>query len=336
MVLCSGMDEHRVSSCCHRLTDCTLKCGLRVRYIDLYSHLKNSCSNRSVKCPNKCLVSDNKYNENADYSVTEKSVVTEFLFGTEKIEYSAITDLDFRSMKAEITKKTSNEGTEENKIVKFEGRDDGDSDDEGDNNGNLQGVDEWNRREKNKQAKRSFEEKETEKLYLTEEKDVRSWERIYEIRAELVDVHIRKECPNRVMTCGLCAESVVAKSLLSHKSDTCQSRVVSCPNEGCMKKLCHYELDKHQNHSCRFLLKLCVEGCGELIHAIKMNKHVGHSCAMRYVPCPLNCGVIVRFKLLAAHTALECLRRGMKGSEKKDEKEEKGKGKEKQKFRDEY
>eukprot|EP00605_Chrysophyceae_sp_TOSAG23-4_P001653 GSChrysophyteH1.ASY1.ANO1.1814.1 assembled CDS len=60
---------HQAEYCKHRFVYCDMKCGQKVRYIDLPGHRNNVCNEREVRCPLKCKV---------DYSVPplQQQVVT--------------------------------------------------------------------------------------------------------------------------------------------------------------------------------------------------------------------------------------------------------------------
>jgi hypothetical protein len=79
------------------------------------------------------------------------------------------------------------------------------------------------------------------------------------IKAKLLPVHLKNECPNRIIYCGLCGSQEEAKKMNLHKNDTCIKRNVCCTNKGCSKVISYCELDKHINNDCKFLFRYCTE-----------------------------------------------------------------------------
>ena len=47
--------EHQAEECLHRFVFCDMKCGQKVRFVDMPGHRANVCDNRQVKCPLKCV-----------------------------------------------------------------------------------------------------------------------------------------------------------------------------------------------------------------------------------------------------------------------------------------
>ena len=80
----------------------------------------------------------------------------------------------------------------------------------------LSGVEEWNEKEKEKQLNKRIDEIEEEKLILIDEKDVRKWERTFQMRAELLPTHLKSECPNRLVVCGECTVPFISKNKKVH------------------------------------------------------------------------------------------------------------------------
>ena len=324
-VLFKNIEYHNKSVCCHRFVKCTLKCNLKVRYIDLYKHSINTCTNRLLKCTNNCLHIEN---ENLVVSESVKSTVVEFpkqSYGILRIGDFAVKNEDVFMKNECVTKSiirnSSNDCNNDNDNIvlsnNFENKcvdENFDCDGEGGKNNNKQdqvviGINKWNELEKDKQKFRRQKEVKEEEERIAIINEIKIHEKIFEVRQDLLQIHLKKECPNRFIKCSECGESVKQKLFNIHKNENCSFRIVNCPIKGCLKKVRFFELEKHENSTCRFLNVSCTGGCGEKIIQIKMGIHLKNNCTMRYVMCPLGCGETNRFFGLKNHVDNECIRR---------------------------
>jgi hypothetical protein len=172
------------------------------------------------------------------------------------------------------------------------------------------GVYEHNKKEKLIQLNKIRLDQEHERVSIFNENDIRDWERVFKMKAKLLPVHLKNECPNRIIYCGLCGNQEEAKKMNLHKNDLCIKRNVCCTNKGCSKVVSSCDLDKHINNDCKFLFRYCTEGCREMVISMKMSTHLLKDCSMRYVLCTLNCGSTMRYNVLNMHMLNDCIRRG--------------------------
>jgi hypothetical protein len=64
------------------------------------------------------------------------------------------------------------------------------------------GVYEHNKKEKLIQLNKIKIDKEHEIVSTYNENDFRQWERVFKMKAKLLPVHLKNECPNRIIYCG--------------------------------------------------------------------------------------------------------------------------------------
>jgi len=138
-------------------------------------------------------------------------------------------------------------------------------------------------------------------------------EAVLVLPAKQVGVHLRVDCPERLLKCGMCQEEMKAKELSLHNSTSCEYRIVDCRCLGCLKKLPFNEREHHEKHKCKFRLVVCPAGCGLSIMYKKLERHIETKCDMLRVACVSGCGQIIQQGQMADHLSYECARRVMRG-----------------------
>ena len=142
-----------------------------------------------------------------------------------------------------------------------------------------------------------------------------------DILAKDLEYHETRECPYRLVPCGLgCGKMVCFLDCSEHKKTKCTKRLVSCPL-GCCKRIPKDEVEFHCRHECKSRRLYCPLGCGKTVTSMRMNRHVSN-CPMRMVECTLGCGELVRAMDLETHVTKTCVRAASAG--KFDKKSGKG------------
>lgn len=139
-------------------------------------------------------------------------------------------------------------------------------------------------------------------------------EAVLVLPAKQVGVHLRVDCPERYLKCGMCQTQLQAKDLPQHNSLDCEYRIVDCRCLGCMKKLPFNEREHHEKHKCKFRLVVCPAGCGMSIMHKKLDRHMETKCDMLRVACVSGCGQIIQQGQMVDHLSYECARRVMRGN----------------------
>ena len=140
-------------------------------------------------------------------------------------------------------------------------------------------------------------------------------ESILILPAKQIGVHMRVDCPERFLKCGMCEEELKAKDLPYHSRNDCEYRNVDCRNLGCLKKLPFNKREDHEKHKCKFRLIICPAGCGLRIMYKKLDRHMETKCDMLRVPCVAGCGQVLQQGQMGDHLSYECARRVLRGSQ---------------------
>jgi ankyrin repeat protein len=130
--------------------------------------------------------------------------------------------------------------------------------------------------------------------------------------AKQCGIHMRVDCPERFLKCGMCQEGMLAKELPHHNKADCEFRTVDCRCLGCMKKLPCNQREDHEKHKCKFRLVICPAGCGLSIMFKKLERHMETKCDMLRVQCVSGCGQVVQQGQMGDHLSHECPRRVMR------------------------
>jgi len=134
-------------------------------------------------------------------------------------------------------------------------------------------------------------------------------EEITRLPAKQMKSHIKVDCPERHLRCGMCAQEMKAKELAAHMRTSCETRIVGCRLNGCAKRLPYKDREKHERTECKYRMVLCPSGCGLTVMHKKLQRHMETVCDMLHVSCTLGCGVQVRQRQLADHLEYDCIRR---------------------------
>jgi ankyrin repeat protein len=134
--------------------------------------------------------------------------------------------------------------------------------------------------------------------------------------AKQLPLHLKTECLERLIHCGLCSLEMKAKDLPYHGRNLCEYRSCSCRNHGCCKVLRGQKLrEKHERNECKYRFVLCPTGCGVAVIAKRLQLHLkSEGCPMRYVPCVLGCGLEIRQGQMGMHLQYECNKRQLQGT----------------------
>lgn len=183
MIRTKKMDTHVNKDCVYRFVACPLLCSYKIRFNDKYDHITNMCTNRITKCTNNCLISENPHTEDNDYTPSTQAIVTEL---SQLTEFPQTSDSSSVSVSLSMY---STRGNDTNSLVDM-------------NDEIKKGVYEHNKKEKIIQLNKIKIDKEHERMNTYNENDIRQWERVFKMKAKLLPVHLKNECPKRIIHCG--------------------------------------------------------------------------------------------------------------------------------------
>mmetsp|Transcript_30814 Transcript_30814/g.44851 ORF Transcript_30814/g.44851 Transcript_30814/m.44851 type:complete len:486 (+) Transcript_30814:99-1556(+) len=87
-------------------------------------------------------------------------------------------------------------------------------------------------------------------------------------------------------------------------AEECEFYVVSCPNDGCTRKLSRKHLPHHDQMECGYKVISCPLGCSDTFPRNRKDVHLADACSYRIVKCPfakIGCPTEVKAKDLPDH-----------------------------------
>jgi ankyrin repeat protein len=310
VVIFCEVNDHLKTKCAHRKVPCTLFCSESVRECDMIHHISHDCRNRRVTCPNKChhpiiaFQLEMHLSSQCPQRMVECPQCHDSTVLSKDYDYHVKELCGYRlincpekcSIQIPVCQLSEHLAKEcLHKVVPCP------------NNCSYQ-------------VQRKFLErhllKECENRLVPCPNQCVNHERstfqetvIQCIPGKLLAMHVKSECPERLITCSLCQLSIKSKYLLLHQKNDCLQRSVHCSNEGCSKEIVFQLLNQHEFHECRFRKIPCPQGCDVHLPWLYSKAHMQKECPMRFLSCTNGCGEKMRFYDLEAHLQDACPRR---------------------------
>ncbi|OQS07308.1 hypothetical protein THRCLA_20181 [Thraustotheca clavata] len=121
--------------------------------------------------------------------------------------------------------------------------------------------------------------------------------------------HLSSDCPFR--TYGLCKNGcgtyLLVKDADDHTLNHCPQRMVECLQ--CKESIICSLFDNHLRFLCTQRKLFCQKGCGVRIKECDLIQHEIQDCIHRLLYCPLKCGLELAMSQLSHHLQIDCPRR---------------------------